>query len=117
MSSDFEYLFPIVCIGLVLVAVLWVILAMQFKGSGKRYIGIAGVIITAFIAAGIWAPALLPWVWSIPQITVKLWLTSVVVIGFSTGVAFSYPVPWKWPIIACGLICVGLNAWAGIVFL
>jgi uncharacterized membrane protein YeaQ/YmgE (transglycosylase-associated protein family) len=83
----------------------------------RRLLGLAGAWVATLVLAAIWQADAVPWLWSMIQGVVLVWVGAVVMLMQSTATTFREKRPLNLFLTCCALICIGVNLVAGMHFL
>lgn len=117
MSPETIEIFAVVCVGMAVLATIWLLLALAGSLKWSNYVGVGGAAVAAIIVAGIWFIEYLPWIWMSPQLAMMSWLSSFVLIGIGGIFAFGERGAWKWSTAIVAFLALAFNACALLVFL
>ena len=117
MWTDNSAFFGISCIALGILSVAWFFLRGKKPRAWSNVLGAVGAIVASVIVGGIWLAELVPWVWMVHQLTMKLWILSFVFLGIGVAFAFRRDNALRWRNGLIGLTCLLLNAFSISVFL
>lgn len=117
LMLDYDTIFGASCFALAMLSMVWLLLERRSSLDEFKYYGSSGTALAAVILAGTWLPAYLPWIWMIPQLSMPLWLLSLVLMGFGVNSVFRQHGNKKRWLVSVGFLSLGINAVAILTFL
>jgi len=117
MWTEYNGILGVGCLSMLVLAILWFILERRLGRHGWKYRGAVSTAVAALIVAGTWFVDDVPWIWLIPQVTILLWLATLILMMTSVVSAWCIKKNDRWPLVTVGLLSLGCNACSFLVFL